>query len=97
MTASVLDTTDGKGTAQMTRTTVHLLRHGEVYNPEAVLYGRMLGFRLSDDGQQMAHDAAEALRGRDIQAVIASPLQRAQETARPTAEAFGSRSAPTSG
>ena len=89
MTASVLDRTDGKGTAQMTRTTVHLLRHGEVYNPEAVLYGRMLGFRLSDDGLQMAHDAAEALRGRDIQAVVASPLQRAQETARPTAEAFG--------
>ena len=73
----------------MTRTTVHLLRHGEVYNPEAVLYGRMLGFRLSDDGVQMAHDAAEALRGRDIQAVIASPLQRAQETARPTADAYG--------
>ena len=85
----LLDTTDGKGTAQMTRTTVHLLRHGEVYNPEAVLYGRLLGFRLSDDGQQMAHDAAEALRGRDVQAVIASPLQRAQETARPTAEEFG--------
>jgi broad specificity phosphatase PhoE len=73
----------------MTRTTVHLLRHGEVYNPEAVLYGRLLGFRLSDDGLQMAHDAAAALRGRDIRAVVASPLQRAQETARPTAEAFG--------
>jgi broad specificity phosphatase PhoE len=85
----VLDTIDGKGTAQMTRTTVHLLRHGEVYNPEAVLYGRMLGFRLSDDGLQMARDAAEALRGRDIKAVIASPLQRAQETAGPTAEAYG--------
>ena len=86
MTAGVLET---KGTASMTRTTVHLLRHGEVYNPEAVLYGRMLGFRLSDDGLQMAHDAAAALKGRDITAVVASPLQRAQETARPTAEAFG--------
>src|SRR5918997_588448 len=71
------------------RTTVHLLRHGEVHNPTGVLYGRMLGFRLSDDGLQMAHDAAEALKGRDITAVVASPLQRAQETARPTAEAFG--------
>ena len=69
----------------MTRTTVHLLRHGEVYNPEAVLYGRLPGFRLSDDGQQMAVDAAKALDGRDITAVVASPLQRAQETARPTA------------
>ena len=73
----------------MTRTTVHLLRHGEVHNPDAVLYGRLPGFRLSDDGQQMAVDAAQALSGRDITAVVASPLQRAQETARPTAEAFG--------
>ena len=73
----------------MTRTTVHLLRHGEVHNPDAVLYGRLPGFRLSDDGQQMAVDAAKALEGRDVTAVVASPLQRAQETARPTAELFG--------
>jgi len=71
------------------RTTVHLLRHGEVHNPGAVLYGRLPGFRLSEDGQQMARDAAEALRGRDITAVIASPLQRAQETAQPIAELHG--------
>ena len=69
------------------RTTVHMLRHGEVHNPGAVLYGRLPGFRLSEDGQQMARDAAEALQDRDITVVIASPLQRAQETARPTAQA----------
>ena len=73
----------------MTRTTVHLLRHGEVHNPGAVLYGRLPGFRLSEDGEQMARDAAEALRGRDVTAVVASPLQRAQETAGPIADAFG--------
>src|SRR5688500_10420364 len=72
-----------------TRTTVHLLRHGEVHNPGGVLYGRLPGFRRSDDGIQMAHDAADALRDRDITVVVASPLQRAQETARPTAELFG--------
>ena len=71
------------------RTTVHLLRHGEVHNPEGVLYGRLPGFRLSEDGQKMARDAAEALRGRDVAAVVASPLQRAQETAGPIAEVFG--------
>ena len=71
------------------RTTVHMLRHGEVHNPGAVLYGRLPGFRLSEDGQQMARDAAEALRGRDVTVVISSPLQRAQETAKPIAEAFG--------
>ena len=73
----------------MTRTTVHMLRHGEVHNPEMVLYGRLPNFRLSEDGLQMARDAADALRDRDVTHVVASPLQRAQETAGPTAEAFG--------
>ena len=72
-----------------TRTTVHLLRHGEVFNPDRVLYGRLPNFRLSDDGLQMAHDAADALRGRDVAEVVSSPLQRAQETARPIADVFG--------
>ena len=70
------------------RTTVHLLRHGEVHNPEGILYGRLPGFRLSDDGIAMAHAAAEALRGRDVTEVISSPLQRAQETAAPIAAVF---------
>ncbi len=72
----------------MTRTTVHLLRHGEVHNPESVLYGRLPGFGLSEDGRQMAHDAAGALQGRDVTVVIASPLQRAQETAAPLGATF---------
>lgn len=71
------------------RTTVHLLRHGEVHNPERVLYGRLPGYRLSDDGLAMAADAAAALRGRDVVEVVSSPLQRAQETARPIADVFG--------
>jgi broad specificity phosphatase PhoE len=73
----------------VTRTTVHLLRHGEVHNPDRILYGRMPGFRLSEDGLQMAVDAAEALRGRDVVEVVSSPLQRAQETATPIAAVFG--------
>lgn len=73
----------------MTRTTVHLLRHGEVHNPGAVLYGRLPGFGLSEDGHTMARDAAEALQDRNITVVIASPLQRAQETATPIAEMLG--------
>ena len=73
----------------MTRTTVHLLRHGEVHNPEGVLYGRLPNFRLSEDGRLMAIAAAEAVRGRDVAEVVASPLQRAQETAGPIAGVFG--------
>ena len=73
----------------MSRTTVHLLRHGEVHNPDGVLYGRLPGFRLSEDGRGMAVFAAEAVRGRDVAEVVASPLLRAQETAGPIAEVFG--------
>ena len=68
------------------RTVVHLLRHGEVYNPEKVLYGRLPGYHLSDLGRQMADRAAAALAGRDLVTVISSPMERAQETATPIAE-----------
>ena len=66
-------------------TTVHLLRHGEVYNPEGVLYGRLPGFYLSDLGHEMAERAAVALADRDIATVISSPMERAQQTANPVA------------
>ena len=47
-------------------TIVHLLRHGEVHNPEGVLYGRPPGYHLSDLGQEMAQRVAEAIKDRDI-------------------------------
>jgi broad specificity phosphatase PhoE len=72
-----------------TRTTVHFLRHGEVHNPDLVLYGRLPGFRLSEDGRQMAMDAADALQDRDVVHLVSSPLQRAQETMEPMAAQFG--------
>jgi broad specificity phosphatase PhoE len=65
------------------RTVVHLLRHGEVYNPSKILYGRLPGYHLSDLGKQMADRAAAFFADRDIAVVTASPLQRAQETAAP--------------
>ena len=87
----------------MVATTIHLMRHGEVHNPEGVLYGRLPGYRLSERGVAMAETVAAHLAGprrparrrataqrceravppprRDVVAVIASPLQRAQETA----------------
>jgi broad specificity phosphatase PhoE len=68
---------------------VHLLRHGEVHNPGGVLYGRLPGFHLSALGQQMAQRVADTIGDRDITEVVASPLERAQETARPLALARG--------
>ena len=73
----------------MVSTTIHLLRHGEVHNPTGVLYGRLPGYGLSQLGRDMAAQVASAVASRDITAVIASPLQRAQETAAPIAAALG--------
>ena len=68
------------------RTVVHLLRHGEVFNPEGVLYGRLPGYYLSDLGEQMAVRAADALAGHDVTLVVSSPMERAQQTATPMAQ-----------
>ena len=76
-------------TSPLGLTTVHLLRHGEVHNPEGVLYGRLPHFRLSEAGREMAEAAARALAHRPVTVVISSPLQRAQETAAPIARTFG--------
>lgn len=70
-------------------TVVHLLRHGEVHNPDGVLYGRRDGFHLSDLGNRMARRVADVVGDRDIVHLRVSPLERAQETARPLAEARG--------
>ncbi|MDO5722263.1 MAG: histidine phosphatase family protein [Actinomycetaceae bacterium] len=72
-------------------TTIHLMRHGEVDNPDAILYGRRPGFGLTTLGKNMAQKVADTLveSEHDIKAVIASPLLRAQQTAAPTARAYG--------
>jgi broad specificity phosphatase PhoE len=69
-------------------TVVHLLRHGEVHNPAKVLYGRLPGFRLSDAGEGMAEKAATWFVGKDVTHLVSSPLERAQHTAAPIAEAL---------
>jgi broad specificity phosphatase PhoE len=71
-----------------TQTTVHVLRHGEVHNPSKVLYGRLPDFHLSELGKQMAKAVAESLAEHDVTHLVASPLERAQETAAPIAAEF---------
>ncbi|RBM00586.1 histidine phosphatase family protein [Glutamicibacter soli] len=73
--------------------TVHLLRHGEVFNPDRVLYGRIPGFGLSELGFKMADGAGDYFAkhqasGGNIVRIVASPLVRAQQTAAPTAQAL---------
>ena len=65
------------------------MRHGEVFNPAGVLYGRLPNFALSDRGTAMAQAAADALAGTPVTRLLASPLLRAQQSAAPIAAAFG--------
>ncbi|NYI42389.1 histidine phosphatase family protein [Demequina lutea] len=71
--------------------TVHLVRHGQVHNPDRVLYGRLPQFRLSEAGEMMAQSVADYLVAEKVpvKRVIASPLERARQTAAPIAAAFG--------
>ncbi|MGR8009048.1 histidine phosphatase family protein [Streptomyces hypolithicus] len=78
-----------RGHGMSETTVVHLVRHGEVHNPDGVLYGRRSGYHLSELGRQMADRVAEHLEGRDITHVVSSPLERAQETAAPVAKVHG--------
>src|SRR2546421_12352436 len=70
-------------------TIVHLLRHGEVENPAGIVYGRLPGYHLSANGRSMAEAAADYFAERAVVALFCSPLERAQETARPVAERLG--------
>jgi broad specificity phosphatase PhoE len=69
--------------------TIHFLRHGEVENPEKILYGRQPGWRLSNRGQEMAEVVSQWSKQFELGAVLASPLQRAQETALPLSVRHG--------
>ncbi|MEN0085189.1 MAG: histidine phosphatase family protein [Leifsonia sp.] len=75
----------------MVASQVHLVRHGEVFNPDGILYGRLPGFGLSKLGHRMAQAAADELqqRSRPVGALRVSPLQRTRESAAPIAAAFG--------
>lgn len=74
----------------MSLTTIHLLRHGEVHNPDGVLYGRLPGFRLSERGEAMAERVGSVLSGgEEIREIVCSPMLRTQQTAAPLARLTG--------
>jgi len=68
---------------------LHFVRHGEVHNPEGILYGRLEGFGLSARGQEMAGRASTVLATRPVERILSSPLQRAVESATPLSVATG--------
>ncbi|HQE32571.1 MAG TPA: histidine phosphatase family protein [Propionibacteriaceae bacterium] len=67
----------------MAESIVHVVRHGEVENPDKVLYGRLPDFHLSALGRQMAERVAEHLSGLPVTHLRVSPLERARETMEP--------------
>lgn len=80
----------------MTAKRLHLVRHGEVDNPNRVLYERIPGYGLSVDGRRMAAAAATHVAGlgRPVTALVRSPLQRTAESAEPFERAFDLEAAP---
>lgn len=62
-------------------TTIHLIRHGEVHNPQRILYGRLPRFGLSEKGRRQAGSAGRYLNNMPIEALFASPMLRARQTA----------------
>ena len=75
----------------MVTTRIHLVRHGEVHNPDGILYERLPNFGLSERGHAMARAAADDLAASNLKParLVVSPLQRTRESAAPIAEAFG--------
>jgi probable phosphomutase (TIGR03848 family) len=63
---------------------VLLVRHGQTPTTGAVLPGRAKGLHLADAGRQQAERVAERIAElKTIDAIYASPLERARETAAP--------------
>jgi len=63
-------------------TTLSFVRHGLVHNPQGLYYGRLPGFRLSDEGIQQAQRTSELLSKKPLVAIFSSPLLRARQTAK---------------
>lgn len=68
---------------------LHLVRHGEVHNPDHLVYADLPGFGLSVRGRAQALAAAATLSSHPIGAVWSSPLLRALRTAEPIAARHG--------
>jgi broad specificity phosphatase PhoE len=73
----------------VSKTKIHLVRHGHVQNPDRILYGRLPGFVLSDLGRQQAALLARWFGNLPVAVVLASPLERAQQTAEAIAAPHG--------
>ena len=65
----------------MSETTILLVRHADVHNPNKVYYGRLPRFRLSELGRKQANILADFLAPEPVVAIYTSPMLRARQTA----------------
>jgi broad specificity phosphatase PhoE len=68
---------------------IHLVRHGEVENPEHVVYAGLEGFHLNVTGKRQAAETADHLGELTVTGIISSPLDRSTETAAAIAALHG--------
>lgn len=66
-----------------------LVRHGQTPTTGTVLPGLAPGLHLSDGGRIQAQRVAERLAALPVDGIYSSPLERARETAEPTAASTG--------
>lgn len=65
----------------MKQTILYLMRHGDVENPKKILYGRLRGFGLSNEGKMKVNYAIDILKKEGIDLIYTSPMLRARQTA----------------
>jgi len=81
-----------KKTAPPSSTVILLVRHGQTPTTGKILPGRAAGLHLAESGVAQAHRVAERIAELPkIDAIYASPLERARETAAPIAKALKQR------
>ena len=71
------------------KTIIYFIRHGEVYNPKKILYGRLPGFKLSKLGIETIKEVAKKFKKRGIQYIYASPMLRTRQTAEILGKSLG--------
>jgi len=63
------------------QTIIYLIRHGDFTNTDGLIYGRMPGFHLNENGKKQLEKTAQFLQDKSIDEIYASPLERAKESA----------------
>jgi len=63
------------------QTIIYFVRHGKVYNPADILYGRLPYFGLAEEGIKQISQTARYLKTQKIDLLYSSPILRAKQTA----------------